>query len=194
MYSVCTRIEMIIFNKRGKRLPSPFYKLLLMCCVCCPEVLGAVEQGLGLPAQQAYPGEHHAAHQGTTERPQQRWGPLCSVRSASQLVSQAEVDTASRPCLNRRILLATQAAANEFSRSARWEASTKTSPKRDGLQEEMRRTRGFGSLSVHLAGLVRHQRGNESGAGVGQGGLGIPGDYWGWVTRRESHKSAEEMG
>lgn len=104
MYSVCTRIEMIIFNKRGERLPSPFYKLLLMCRVYCPEVLagagntlgthlglgnkwaGASGAGLGAACPAGLSWGHHAADQGTTERRQQRWGSLCSVHSASQLV------------------------------------------------------------------------------------------------------------
>ena len=77
MYSVCTRIEMIIFNKRGKRLPNPFYKLPHVSRVAAlryPTVLagagntaetwvrgtaglGPAERGLGLPPQQVYAGD-----------------------------------------------------------------------------------------------------------------------------------------
>lgn len=78
MYSVCTRIEIIIFNKRGKKLPNPFYKLphnvLCVAALRCPTALagtgntlepwvggrgglGPAELGLGLPAQQMYPGD-----------------------------------------------------------------------------------------------------------------------------------------
>lgn len=68
------------------------------------------------------------------------------------------------PCLDHRILLAMQAAANEFSRSVGQEASPKTSPKRDGFQEEVRHTRGFAPGSLQPTGLVRHPRGSGSGA------------------------------
>lgn len=43
----------------------------------------------------------------------------------------------------------------------RQEASTKNSPKRDGFQEEARRTPGFAPSSLHPIGLGRHQHGGS---------------------------------
>lgn len=155
-----------------------------MCC--CPEVshsigwgwkhagalLGASEAEIEAACTADLSWERHAASWRTAERPQQRWGPLCSMTCASQIVSQAERDAVSRPCLSYRILLSTQAAANEFNRNVRQEASTKTS-KRDGFQEEARHTCGFAHRFLHPTRLARLQHGAEGGAGRVQGGYSL---------------------
>lgn len=75
----------------------------------------------------------------------------------------------------------------------RQEASTKNSPKRDGFQEEARRTPGFTPSSLHPIGLGRHQHGGLCSEKRGEGGLGIPmwvlgvGEQQGGGGR-ESHK------
>lgn len=111
MYSVCTRIEMIIFNKRGKTLPNPFYKLPHLCHVLLPWGVLHCWQGLGTLwslvggkqgdwSQWSRAWGCHAANQGTTERPLQRWVSLDASACASHWVKDGP-----DPCLNHRILL-----------------------------------------------------------------------------------------
>lgn len=100
MYSVCTRIEMIIFNKRGKSLLNPFYKL--------PHNVSraaALQRWLGLGTRQSLgrgdggAGASGAGLQGLIlGTPCSRWEmgtPLQHVCCGSHPVSQAETDAVS---------------------------------------------------------------------------------------------------